>query len=193
MGQKEDLDKLQEDIERLKFEYDQYFQGFSKLPPEALRKEVQRTVNRFVGFQSPNTGLKYRAQNLVQRFTTYKQLWDRILRQIEDGTYKRDLYRANLKQKHPQQKGGATAAADDIIEDAELYEEAAPKRKWDSVFDQYAKARSQTQEGSVSYDKLAAVLEKQAAQLREKYQAKDVEFKVVVEAGKTKLKAVPKK
>ncbi len=194
MGVPEDkalLDRIEADIEKLKVAYDMYFQGMEKRPPLEERRRLDREVNRLIGFRSPNTAVKFRANTVVQRMVTYRHLWDRIMQQIEDGRFKRDIFKANLKHQRPPAPRGTR---DEIIEDAELVEDA-PQRQWGGVFDAYVKARQSTQEGTggLSYDKMAAVLEKQAAQLRAKYNARDVEFKVVVEGGKTKLKAVPKK
>lgn len=41
-----------------------------------------------------NTGARFRFQTLVQRFTSYQTYWNRILRQMEEGTYRRDVARA---------------------------------------------------------------------------------------------------
>lgn len=196
VNHKDDLDRFETNIDRLKVEYDQYFLGFSKMPPEKLRKEVERTVRNYIGFNPPNTALKFRSQSLVQRVVTLRQLWDRTLQQIEDGTYKRDIYRANLKSRAPVKPQGPAAPVEEVYEDAEMFEEeVAPQPKWNSVFEQYVKARSETKEGTsgISYDKLHDVLEKQAAQLMTKYNAKDVEFRVVIEDGKARLKATPKR
>jgi hypothetical protein len=197
---KGDLDRFETNIERLKVEYDQYFLGFTKVPPDKLRQETERMVRNYIGYNPPNTGFRFRAQNLVQRMATYRQLWDRTMQQIEDGTYKRDIFKANLKSRaameKPKMPAGHAANADDVYEDAEMFEEEAPaKPKWNSVYEQYVKARSETNEGTkgISYDKLHDVLEKQAAQLMSKYNAKDVEFKVVIEDGKARLKATPKR
>ena len=195
VNHKEELDRFDNAIDRLKVEYDQYFLGFSKMPPDKLRKEVERTVRSYIGFTNPNTGLKFRAQNLVQRVVSLRQLWDRTMQQIEDGTYKRDIYRANLKSRAPEKPKAPSAAPEEVYEDAEEFEEETPRPKWNSVFEQYVAARSETKEGTsgISYDKLHDVLEKQAAQLMTKYNAKDVEFRVVIEDGKAKLKATPKR
>jgi hypothetical protein len=192
MGHKEDIDQFEASIEKLKFAYEQYFMGFERVPPEKLRADCEKQARKFIGFNPPNSGLRFRAQNLVQRMTTMRTLWDRQLREIEAGTFKRHVFKANLRTQAPPKPGRST---DDVIEDAEFYEEEAPAKKWGSVFDQYLSARGQSGEGvkGVTYEKLHEVLEKQSAQLREKYKAKDVEFKVVVEDGKAKLKAVPKK
>lgn len=198
MGQADDLNAIEANLARLKKDYDQYFLGFEKRPPDQLRIQVEREVRGLIGYRSPNTGLKFRAQMLVQRLATYRTLWDRTLQQIEDGKFKRDIFRANLKEKARAERapaGGAGGRAhDDVIEDAELFEEP-PQKPWGNVFDAYVKARGQTKESTsgLTYEKLHEVLEKQAAQIRSKYQAKDVEFKVVIEDGKARLKATPKK
>lgn len=193
MGLQDDLSTLEGNIEKLKFQYDQYFLGFEKRPPDQLRREVERDVRNWIGKHIPNTGIKFRSQMLIQRFTTYRTMWDKVLQQIEDGTYKRDIYRANLKQKlgiSPRRPG----SQEEIIEDAEVIDDS-PQQKYGGVFDAYLKAKQQNRENvaGLTYDKLHDVLEKQAAQLRAKYNAKDVEFRVVVEDGKTRLKATPKK
>ena len=58
-------------------------------------------------------------------------------------------------------------------------------------FDAYISAREATGQGSrgVTREKLYALLAKQERAIREKYGAKKVRFKVVVEDGKAKLKA----
>lgn len=197
MGMKEDkaeLDQLEHAIERMKIEYEKYFMGLERRPPMQLRKETDRLVNRYVGYRSPNTSLKFRAQTLVQRMVSYRQLWDRTMQQIEDGTYRRDVMRANRKSSYQAPATGRQTGHEEIFEDAELVDDE-PKRRWSGVYDQYVKARTSTQEGTkgISYEKLEKALEKQAQQLKEKYKAKDVEFKVVVENGKTRLKATAKR
>jgi hypothetical protein len=194
MSLQDDLSTLEGNIEKLKFQYDQYFLGFERRPPDQLRREVERAVRGWIGKHVPNTGIKFRSQTLIQRFTTYRTMWDKILQQIEDGTYKRDLYKANLKAKSQQAPRRPGAAVEDIIEDAEIIDDS-PKSKYGSVFDAYVKARQQTKENvsGLTYEKLHDVLEKQAQQLRSKYNAKDVDFRVVIEDGKARLKATPKK
>ncbi len=190
---KEELDRFEQLIEKLKVLYEQYFQGFERLPPDKLRQEAEKLHRKYLTIRSPNTGIKFRAQTLTSRMTSYRTLWDKTLQQIEDGTYRKHVYRANLKAKYAAERSPSTRH-EEIIEDAELVDES-PQRKWGSVFEQYVSARGTSGEGvkGLTYEKLHDVLEKQAAQLRQKYQARDVEFKVVVEEGKAKVKAVPKK
>ena len=44
-----------------------------------------------------NTAIRFRFQTLIQRYTTLQTYWRRIGRQIEEGTYRRDLLRARRR------------------------------------------------------------------------------------------------
>lgn len=88
------LDELETDVERLKALYQQYFMGFEKLPPATLRKKVDRAFWQLRRERFPTTGGRFKFQQVLQRYNTYEQYWHRILRQIENGTYKRDVIRA---------------------------------------------------------------------------------------------------
>jgi hypothetical protein len=93
-----EAEKIVEDlaprIERLRALYEQYFMGIGKMEPSVFHKKVDRTIwsIRRTGFR--NTRLRFKFQQLVQRYNTYQQYWKRILRQIEAGTYRRHVLRA---------------------------------------------------------------------------------------------------
>ena len=89
-----ELDELEIRLERLRVKYDQYFIGIEKMLPFVQRKDVDRRFSQLHKEQFRNGGLRFRFQTMVQRFTTYQTYWGRIIRQIEDGSYKRDVIRA---------------------------------------------------------------------------------------------------
>jgi hypothetical protein len=89
-----ELDELESRLERLRIKYDQYFMGTEKMLPFVVRKDVDRRFQALHREQMRNTGLRFKFQTLVQRFTTYQTYWNKIIRQIEDGTYRRDVARA---------------------------------------------------------------------------------------------------
>ena len=87
------LDELEGRINKLKIAYEQYFMGLEKLEPIPDRKEIAHIVRRLQSIQTRNTALKFRLNSLNQRFLSYQNYWNRVVRQIEAGTYKRDLAR----------------------------------------------------------------------------------------------------
>jgi hypothetical protein len=81
-------------LRRLKMLYEQWFMGFERMEPAVLRKELEDLLMRLRKEQSNNTALRFRLQQLIQRHTTFTTYWRRIGRQIEEGTYQRDVVRA---------------------------------------------------------------------------------------------------
>ncbi|MDI7266931.1 MAG: hypothetical protein QME96_02925, partial [Myxococcota bacterium] len=90
-AQVEDLEKK---LERLRALYEQYFTGIERLEPSMQRKALERKIADLRKNRVRNTALRFRLQTLVQRYTTLLTYWIRVCRQIEEGTYKRDLLRA---------------------------------------------------------------------------------------------------
>lgn len=99
------LQEFEHRIEELKHEYEMYFNGISRRPPETLFKQVSR-LHRQLEYKTfiRNTAQKFRLRSLVQRFSSYKQYWERIRRQIEEGTYVRDIKKAQRRQKRQEER-----------------------------------------------------------------------------------------
>src|SRR5262245_3350609 len=89
-----ELEELEARIERLRALYEQYFLGLEKLEPLISRKDVDRRIWTLRREQIRNTGLRFKFQMLVQRFNTFQQYWQRVTREIDNGTYRRDVIRA---------------------------------------------------------------------------------------------------
>jgi hypothetical protein len=88
------VEDLEPKVERLKSLYQQFFMGIEKIPPAVLRKDVERTIWLLRRERLQNTRLKFKFQQIIQRYNTYQQYWSRVMRDIEKGTYKRDVVRA---------------------------------------------------------------------------------------------------
>ncbi|WP_437953904.1 MXAN_5187 C-terminal domain-containing protein [Sorangium sp. So ce296] len=89
-----ELEELETRIERLRALYEQYFMGIERLEPLIPRKDVERRIWVMRREQIRNTGLRFKFQMLFQRYNTFQQYWGRIAREIENGTYRRDVIRA---------------------------------------------------------------------------------------------------
>lgn len=91
---------LEEEVEALKAKYEQYFLGVERREPNRQRDELKKRVMRLKGAFTRNTGLKFRIQSLHARFISYERLWLRSAREKEEGTYRRDLFKARLRGHH---------------------------------------------------------------------------------------------
>jgi hypothetical protein len=88
------LEDLETRIERLRALYEQYFLGIEKIEPQIPRKDVDRRIYVLRREQIRNTAMRFKFQMLIQRYNTLQQYWHRITREIENGTYRRDVMRA---------------------------------------------------------------------------------------------------
>jgi hypothetical protein len=87
----EALDVVDQTLDRLKTMYEQYFLGIQKQAPAFLHSDVERKLRDLTQVNMRNTGLRYRLATLQQKFGSYNSYWRRTLRQIENGTYIRNL------------------------------------------------------------------------------------------------------
>src|SRR5580700_7160164 len=81
-----------------------YFMGIEKIEPAVARKDVDRRFYVLRRTQIRNTALRFRFLNVLLRYNTYQTYWMRITRKIEEGTYKRDVRRANARFANPTPK-----------------------------------------------------------------------------------------
>lgn len=85
---------LEAELAELGAQYEQYFLGIERRPPtkkhEAFKKKVERLKTTVVR----QVAAKFRVQTLTNKVLTFERLWDRTIKEIEAGTYKRDVMRA---------------------------------------------------------------------------------------------------
>ena len=177
----EDLHELDRKLKQLKLDYEQYFLGTRPREPVLLRGDVQKLIHLFTNTPIQNTGLRFRFNSICSRFQAFKRQWDDTLRKIEAGTYQRHRFKADL---HDKQR--FADAQQQLDADAG---NAAPGG---SLYDDYRQARATCGQGTsgLTQQKLDKVIEKQTAQLRQRFgEDANFRFRVVVEDGKAKLKA----
>jgi hypothetical protein len=179
----EDLDKK---LAELKFLYDQYFIGNERLEPLKLRDEVADMIKALSATYIKSTQLKFRLNTLISKHVTYKKLWERVTREIEEGKYKRDIFRIKVKEwqagykvKRDEKKlADAIGKSDPVV----------------ALYNQYIDSRKKSNESvdNIHMQKFSETVNKQITEIKKKFNCKAVTFRVIIENGKTKLKATPK-
>lgn len=181
----EDLDAMDESIANLQVLYEKYFLGIDRRPPEQERSRVGRRMRELRTTTTVrNTALMFRINTLFAKLISFERMWDRTLREIEEGIYKRDLFKAKL---HAPRPGGAEKPAE-APRPAEISDD-----KLRRLYDTYLVARQRCGESTsgISFESVAGRIRAQMPQLLEKHKAKNIEFKVVIKGGKAVLKAIP--
>ncbi len=89
-------EELESDLAALKASYEQFFLGVERKPPNQKHDALKRKMNLLRNSFVRQTAAKFRVQNLAQKLATYERLWARTLKEMEDGTYRRDIFKAQL-------------------------------------------------------------------------------------------------
>lgn len=76
----EQIEKLEEDIRRLKIDFDIFFNGGTKKAPLQQRASLEARFKRINGNRDLSFANRYKLNNLLSRFTSYRELWRRRLK-----------------------------------------------------------------------------------------------------------------
>ncbi len=169
------LNQLEKDLKELEIAHEQYFLGTEKRAPEQRRQKFTLHMRKMITHYIPQTDLRYRLQGLSSRFNSYCGYWDRIQRLIDEGRYDRHTARM---QRHATTK---TTNRDD----------AGPPPETNPVEDLYqelVEAHKNCQLRPPNKDQVTSFLSKQTDAIRQRFGDKPIEFVVVTEAGKPKVK-----
>jgi hypothetical protein len=81
----EQLVRLEEDIRRLKVEFDIYFNGAAKRPPYDTKSRVETIIKRIADDRTLTFAQRYHYNSLVARYTSFRELWRRTMQGREEG------------------------------------------------------------------------------------------------------------
>jgi hypothetical protein len=184
------IEVMERKLIQLKTSYEQYFLGLERREPVILRAEVDRLFRQNATTIVQNTGLKFKLSGLVARYNSFRAHWDKQLRDLEEGHSKRDLFRAKINARD--QQGSSDEPATKSTARSKKPAESSTGAK--QLFDQYLSARQKTKESTkgITPERMQEIVQQQSAAIRQRYKCKRVVFKVVVEGGKAKIKALPK-
>lgn len=76
------LARLDDDIRKLKIEFDIYFNGSTKgkRPPLEARARLEALIRRLSDNRSITYAQRYQLSMLVSRYSSFRELWRRLLR-----------------------------------------------------------------------------------------------------------------
>jgi hypothetical protein len=97
------LGEMEMKIERLRSMYESYFMGQERMPPNSPRRDMNRMMLEMQQVPIGNASLRFRFQALSQKWILHVTYWNRTMREIEAGTYRRDIARAK---RHLSERGG---------------------------------------------------------------------------------------
>ncbi len=187
------LDELERGIFLLKIQYEKYFSGIERIEPLREREDIKRLIRDLTTTHITNTAQKHKYSMLRARFSSLELYIQRNLYQIERGTHPKMQFRANLaeqrkKEVELRQRERQERRARMTALNQRQQEEVAFR----AVYNRYVDARSECgQSSEVSFDSIKESLKRQSRQIKSKFNCERVKFRVAIEDGKAKMKAIP--
>ncbi|HZJ53990.1 MAG TPA: MXAN_5187 C-terminal domain-containing protein [Myxococcaceae bacterium] len=213
----QEVDAVEVLLHALRGQYDQFFLGMEKRPPVKAHEQFKKRLATLKTVPSRNSALSFRIQSLQASAATYERLWSRTLQEMEDGTYRRDVFKARLRRKNspetpaapapppgakkgPAGKGAEAEAPATPAAEPPIHIAGTPppdplaENRLRSVYRAYVEAKRRCNEDTtrLSFDAVVASLKRQVPELLERHNVRDVEYRVFVKDGKAILRAVPK-
>ena len=74
------ISRLEDDIRKLKIDFDIFFNGSTKRPPLEARARLESQIKRISDNRALSYSQRYQLNSLISRFTSYRELWRRTLR-----------------------------------------------------------------------------------------------------------------
>ncbi|MBX7221137.1 MAG: hypothetical protein K1Y36_14410 [Blastocatellia bacterium] len=212
----EQLTDLEDEIRKLKIEFDIYFNGGTKRPPYDSKNRVEAIIKRIGDDRTMRFGTRFRYNQIVSRYTAFRELWRRHLQEREEGRDARSQYEAaaNERARTIADRVAQAEAIQDQAFDLDLdnafsnihteqpravfkptkvtfadpkQEEEGIRRLYQSVI--AAKIQCGESIDNTSFEQFQKMIIFNTNKLKAQRQAEEISFSVDVEDGKVKFKA----
>lgn len=85
------------ELKALQVRYEQYFLGIERREPSQERDALRKGVMALKRENIRNTALKFRLNSLWNKLLSYERMWNRTVKEIEEGRYRRDVFKAKMR------------------------------------------------------------------------------------------------
>jgi len=182
------LNKLEDDLRRLKIEYEVYFSGGAPRPPHDTLYRVEILIKRYSADQSKlNFSQRFRFSALVQKFAVNNQLWRRKLQEKEEG---RSLVGVPRRPAAAPVSEAAVPVSNGVVR-VVCTDPEGETEKVDQLLQAMQEARRQVGERPDGLDAASfhKFIQDKTQQIKEKLGCDKVQFSISVEGGKVKFRA----
>ena len=76
----QEIGRIEDDIRKLKIDFDIFFSGGLKRPPLEARARLDANLKRLADDRNLTYAQRYQFNTIVSRFTSYRELWRRMLK-----------------------------------------------------------------------------------------------------------------
>ena len=179
----EQLTRLEDDIRRLRIEFDIFFNGGSKRPPYDTKGRVETLLKRLGDDRTLTYAQRYRFNSLAARYNAFRELWRRMMQGREEG---RDPVSAARAQVKTEANASPVESVSFVCLDAHREIEVV-KNLYTSLLE--AKRRCGEPTEDLSFPKFHRLIASKADGLKDQLGCDRVRFSVSVESGHVSFKA----
>lgn len=176
----EQLTRLEDDIRRLRIEFDIYFNGGAKRPPYDTKGRVETLLKRLGDDRTLTYAQRYRFNSLAARYNAFRDLWRRTMQGREEGRDPISAARSSAKKKADSEEISFVCL--DAHREVELV-----KNIYTSLLE--AKQRCGEPAEDLSFPKFHRLIASKADGIKEQMGCDRVQFSVVIENGHVSFKA----
>jgi len=178
----EQLTRLEDDIRRLRVEFDIFFNGGAKRPPYDTKGRVETLLKRLGDDRTLTYAQRYRYNSLAARYNAFRDLWRRTMQGREEGRDPISAARASVKKEVDATEVSFVCL--DAHREVELV-----KNIYASLLE--AKRRCGEPAEELSFPKFHRLLAAKADGIKEQVGCDRVQFSVAIENGHVSFKARP--
>lgn len=178
----EQLTRLEDDIRRLKVEFDIFFNGASKRPPYDTKGRVETILKRLGDDRTLTFAQRYRYNSLTARYNSFRDLWRRTMQGREEGRDPVSAARASAKINDAHDVTPSLFVCADAHKDVETV-----RNLYESLVE--AKQRCGEATEDLSFPKFHRLIASKADAIKDRSGCAKVTFSVSVEGGHVSFKA----
>jgi hypothetical protein len=176
------LSRLEEDIRRLKVEFDVFFNGASKRPPYDTKGRVETLIKRLGDDRTLSFAQRYRYTSLASRYNAFRDLWRRTMQGREEGRDPIMTAKVSAKELAVAEFRKTNFICNDAHKDVELV-----KRLYSALIE--AKKVCGEPVEDFSFPRFHRLIASQADSLKQRLGCERVSFSIDVEGGHVSFKA----
>jgi len=178
----EQLSRLEDDIRRLRIEFDIFFNGGTKRAPYETKGRVETLLKRLGDDRTLTFAQRFRYNSLAARYNAFRDLWRRTMQGREEGRDQLSAARASVRE---EAKTKREAPSSFVCADAHK-EVQTVKDLYESLIDAKRQCGETTED--LSFGRFHNLIASKADGLKERFGCERVRFSVAVENGHVSFK-----
>jgi hypothetical protein len=198
VGIVEDMDLIEKSIRQLQIEWEKFFGGVERKPPSELKSRVEALIRRNANEEIRNNADRFRYQNLMARYSTFSELWNKRLRALEEGRpvglhgraaalppAAPRVPAASIPQPEPAAPARRAAAGEVRIQDP-----AGDAQAMRGLYERFVEERQRAGEtAAVKFENFEKLIAQQTRRILAEKGGQAVDFRLETRDGKVSLKA----